>query len=109
MNLFKEFLAHSKNKFATVANIFRVYIILLEYTCKSDYKMVISALTEGHKKELNEMKAENEKAMEELNERMEEAVQSEEFLLKEIAIFKKRAEEERMKREKLEEEVIGKE
>ena len=90
-------LEHSKHKFTTVTSIFRVYIILLEYTCKTDYKMILSALTKGHQDEINEIKLENIKAIEELNKNMEEVVK-----------FQKNTQEEKNKRMKLEEEVIGK-
>lgn len=43
----------SKHNHTIVSSIWKVFAILIEYCCKSDYRMLISALAVEHKKELD--------------------------------------------------------
>lgn len=44
---------HSNQNHALVSSIWKVFAILIEYCCKSDYTMLISSLAVEHKKELD--------------------------------------------------------
>ena len=41
-------LDHAKNKYTLLSSIWKVYSILLEYCCKSNYKMLITKLSTEH-------------------------------------------------------------
>lgn len=44
---------HSNQNHTLVSSIWKVFAILIEYCCKSDYTMLISSLAVEHKKELD--------------------------------------------------------
>lgn len=41
-------LMHAKNKYTLLSNIWKVYSILLEYCCKSNYQMMIAKISTEH-------------------------------------------------------------
>jgi len=51
--LIKKCLSHSKQKYAIVTSIWKVFSILLEYCCKSDYRMLIQKISEEHKEKMD--------------------------------------------------------
>jgi len=51
-------LHHSQNKFMVLSAIWKVFSILLEYCCKSNYQMLISKLSKEHKEELEKLEKE---------------------------------------------------
>jgi len=57
-------LAHATHKYTLLANVWKVYSILLEYCCKTNYRMMITELTNQFQKTLER---ENEKKAEEIN------------------------------------------
>ena len=42
-------LVNTKNPFENMTNIWKVYAILLEYSCKADYKLVINQIENKYK------------------------------------------------------------
>jgi hypothetical protein len=46
-------LAHAQNKYTLLANVWKVYSILLEYCCKTNYRMMITELTNQFQKTLD--------------------------------------------------------
>jgi len=46
---------HAKNKYSILASLWKVFQILLEYCCKSNYQMMIVKLGTEHKEELEKM------------------------------------------------------
>lgn len=48
---------HSNQNHKVIANIWKVFAILVEYCCKSDYTMMISSLAQQHKIELDKLNA----------------------------------------------------
>ena len=55
-------LSDSPNKNSFQSGIWKVFMILLEYCCKTNYQMLVSKLQEQHQSEIQE----HEKEMEEL-------------------------------------------
>lgn len=53
--LIKECLHQSEKKYSTITNIWKVFAILLEYCCRTDYRMLISEISKEHKKELDDL------------------------------------------------------
>jgi hypothetical protein len=40
--------AHAKNKYSILASLWKVFQILLEYCCKSNYQMLVAKITQEH-------------------------------------------------------------
>jgi hypothetical protein len=55
--LIKKCLMHCEKKYTLITNIWKVFAVLLEYCCRSDYRMLISEISSEHKKELDKMDA----------------------------------------------------
>ena len=48
-------LTHAKNKYTLLASLWKVYSILLEYCCKSNYQMLIAQISTEHQETLAKM------------------------------------------------------
>lgn len=48
--LIKKCLKHTDKKYKIITDIWKVFAILLEYCCRTDYRMLIQEITEEHKK-----------------------------------------------------------
>lgn len=48
-------LEHTEKKYTIITNIWKVYSILLEYCCRTDYRMLISEISKEHKSELDKL------------------------------------------------------
>lgn len=57
---------HAKNKYCILSSFWKVFQILLEYCCQSQYKMMIAEITEEHK---NQMDAQEDKFEQEIDRR----------------------------------------
>ena len=53
--LIKKCIEHTEKKYAIVLNIWKVFAILLEYCCRTDYRMLISEVSKEHKAELERL------------------------------------------------------
>ena len=51
----KKILERSASSYAIIISIWKVYQILLEYSCKTDYRMLITELSDRHNAELNDI------------------------------------------------------
>lgn len=51
--LLKKILSTSKKNFAIITSIWKVYQVLLEYCCKTDYRILIAEITDKHNEELD--------------------------------------------------------
>jgi hypothetical protein len=56
--LIKKCLQHTEKKYSIITAIWKVYSILLEYCCKTDYRMLISEISKEHKDELDKLEKE---------------------------------------------------
>lgn len=50
--------SHSKNKYTILSSIWKVFQILLEYCCKSNYQMMVAKISTEHKTELDRIEDE---------------------------------------------------
>jgi hypothetical protein len=51
--LIKKCLQHTEKRYTIITNIWKVFAILLEYCCRTDYNMLISEISKMHKEELD--------------------------------------------------------
>mmetsp|Transcript_32071 Transcript_32071/g.31378 ORF Transcript_32071/g.31378 Transcript_32071/m.31378 type:complete len:124 (-) Transcript_32071:270-641(-) len=56
--LIKKILSHSHKKYQVITSIWKVFSVMLEYCCQSDYRMLISEITNQHKEEVAKMEME---------------------------------------------------
>ena len=63
--LIKKCLEHTEKRYTIITSLWKVYSILLEYCCRSDYRMLISEISKEHKEELEKLEGDfNQKFME---------------------------------------------
>lgn len=48
-------LTHAENRYTMLSSIWKVFAILLEYCCKSNYQMMIAKISREHKEELEKI------------------------------------------------------
>ena len=53
--LVRKCLDHTDKKYTIITNIWKVFAILLEYCCRTDYRMLISEISKEHKSELDKL------------------------------------------------------
>ena len=53
--LLKKILATTSRNYTIITAIWKVFQVLLEYSCKTDYKILIAELTEKHAKEMKDL------------------------------------------------------
>jgi hypothetical protein len=53
--LIKKCLQHTKSRYTIITQIWKVFAILLEYCCRTDYQMLISEISKMHKDELDKL------------------------------------------------------
>ena len=63
--LIKKCLEHTDKKYSMITNIWKVFAILLEYCCRTDYRMLISEISKEHKAELDKLDKDYQKKSEE--------------------------------------------
>jgi hypothetical protein len=55
--LVKKCLQHTEKKYTLITNVWKVFAILLEYCCRTDYRMLISEIAKEHKTELEKLQS----------------------------------------------------
>lgn len=63
--LIKSCLQHTAKKYSIITNIWKVFAILLEYCCRTDYRMLISEISKEHKVQLEQLDRDYQKKSEE--------------------------------------------
>ena len=53
--LIKKCLQHTEKKYTLITNVWKVFAILLEYCCRTDYRMLISEISKENKLEMEKM------------------------------------------------------
>ena len=53
--LIKKCLDHTDKKYTIITALWKVFSILLEYCCRTDYRMLIQEISQEHKKEIEEL------------------------------------------------------
>lgn len=56
--MIKNLIQHSNQKYSLVTRIWKVFAVLLEYCCVTDYKMMITQISSQHEQEVEQLKAE---------------------------------------------------
>jgi len=104
--LIKKLVAHCNKKFTIITSIWKVYCVLLEYCCQTDYRMLIQEIANKHDEEMDMMEAEFEA-------KCQEFLNNEKILKQNMEVLQKYSEElerertnERTLRLKLEEEYM---
>lgn len=97
-------LHHAENKFTQLSSLWKVFAILLEYCCKSNYQMLISKLSKEHKEELERIETQFNDHIGRLTENERNLKESLENLQKKKDELEKQKEEETFLRKKIEEE-----
>jgi hypothetical protein len=53
--LVKKLLQHTEKKYTLITSVWKVFAILLEYCCRTDYRMLISEISKEHKNEIEKL------------------------------------------------------
>ena len=59
--LIKKVMMHCNKKYTVITSIWKVFAILLEYCCRTDYRLLIQAISKEHKDELDRLEKEYQK------------------------------------------------
>ena len=98
-------LTHAQNKYTILSSFWKVFSILLEYCCRSNYQMMISKITTEHQEAIAKLEAEARQEKEYLNSHEKELKVVMDQYQKENGDLKKKNEEEVLLRKKLQEEI----
>jgi hypothetical protein len=104
--LIKKCLQHTERKYSIITAIWKVFSILLEYCCKTDYRMLISEISKEHKEELDRLEREFQQKFNEQAENERRLKSNLEILQKYSDDLEKEKNSERQMRLKLEEEYM---
>lgn len=102
--LVKKCLQHTERKYSIITSIWKVFSILLEYCCKTDYRMLISEISKEHKDEIEKLEREFQTKFNEQAENERILKENKEILQKYTEELEKEKNSERSMRLKLEEE-----
>ncbi len=94
-------LNHAKNKYTLLSSIWKVYSILLEYCCKSNYQMLITEMSTEHQQQMEKMEEQFNFEINILNQNEKELKMTLDDMNKENGEIRKRLEEEIQLRIKL--------
>lgn len=97
-------LHHAENKYSLLSALWKVFAILLEYCCKSNYQMLISKISKEHKEELEKLEQQFNEQVTRLTENERNLKESLEALQHKKDELQKQKEEEMFLRKKIEEE-----
>lgn len=102
--LIRKVLQHCDKKYTIITNIWKVFAILLEYCCRTDYRMLISEINREHKLALEQLEREfqtkfdeqatNEKLLKENTKTVEKYLKDTQQELNEERVLRVRIEEE---------------
>jgi hypothetical protein len=57
--MLKKVLAQSENNFSIITQIWKVFQVLLEYSCKTDYKIMMATISEKYQENLDKLMQDN--------------------------------------------------
>lgn len=101
-------LEHASNKYILLSSMWRVFAILLEYCCKSNYQMLISKLNEEHQEMLQSVERDFNEHIQKLTESERHLKDALDDLQKRKDELEKARDEEEFQRRKLQEEFSKK-
>lgn len=94
-------LNHAKNKYTLLSSIWKVYSILLEYCCKSNYQMLITKMSTEHQEMIEEKEERFHNEISQLNQNEKELKMTLDDMNRENGEIRKRLDEEIQLRIKL--------
>ncbi len=66
--LIKKCLQHTEKKYTLITNVWKVFAVLLEYCCRTDYQMLISEISRNQKTEIERLESDyQQKFLEQAN------------------------------------------
>ena len=98
-------LLHAKNKYTLLSSIWKVYSILLEYCCKSNYQMLVAKINTEHQEAIEKMQVEFNKEIHMLNLNEKDLKLTLDDMQRQNSEHQKRLDEEIQLRIKLQEEI----
>lgn len=101
-------LHHASNKYILLSSMWRVFAILLEYCCKSNYQMMISKLNEEHRAAIDGLEKEFTEHVQKLTDNEKHLKDALDSLQKKKDELEKQKVEEEFLRKKIEEEFSKK-
>lgn len=63
--LIKKCLQHTEKRYTVITNIWKVFAILLEYCCRTDYNMLISEISKMHQEEVDKLESDYQEKFQE--------------------------------------------
>lgn len=102
--LLKKCLEHTENKYNVITNMWKVFSILLEYCCRSDYRIMISQINQNHKEFIDGLEDKYHRKFEEQANNEKTLKQNTETLQKYCETLERERVNERTMRLKIEEE-----
>lgn len=104
--LIKSCLQHTKGRYEHITSIWKVYSILLEYSCKSDYQMLVDEVTVQNEQKMKQMEQDHHNKLKEFKE--DERIMKEEMdiMQKYSTVLEREKLDEKNFRMKLEEELL---
>ena len=96
---------HAKNKYSVLSSLWKVFQILLEYCCKSNYQMMVAKISTEHSNRLEEMQQEFFAEIQQLNANEKTLKEQLEIFQTQNGELKKSLAEESRERQKLQEEI----
>ena len=87
-------LSHAKNRYTLLSAIWKVYSILLEYCCKSNYQMLIAKISTEHQEQMEKMEEDFTNEIRQLNLNEKDLKMTLDEMQRENGELRKRLEEE---------------
>lgn len=103
--LINKTMEHIDGKYTYIAGVWKVFSILLEYCCKVDYCMMITAVQEEKRIALEQCEAQNRSQIAQLQEKNLQSQQEIDHFRQKLGLMEHELQQERHKREDMEEEV----
>lgn len=98
-------LMHAENKYTLLSSVWKVFSILLEYCCKSNYQMLISKISTEHQQQMEQVQEGFHREIEALNRNEKDLKFTLDEMQRENGELRKRLDEEVVLRIKLQEEI----
>lgn len=96
---------HIDGKYSYIAGVWKVFSILLEYCCKVDYTMMITAVQEEKRVALEQCEAQYRDQIAQLHDKTSKSQQEIDHFRQKLGLMEHELQQERHKREDMEEEV----
>lgn len=102
----RKILSNTKKNFQILTSIWKVFQVLLEYCCKTDYRILIAEITAKHEKEVRELQSSYKEKIEAVENAMKTMKSNMETMEAKMDELEKEKQKEKQLRLKLEEEYM---